>query len=62
VTDLPLALGFGLSTADQVSQIKDKCDGIIMGSKILDIVLKAEDIDKGLKELEKFCKSIVKIL
>ncbi len=62
VTDLPLALGFGLSTADQISQIKDKCDGIIMGSKILDIVLKAEDIDKGLKELEKFCKSIVKIL
>jgi tryptophan synthase alpha chain len=62
VTDLPLALGFGLSTATQVNQIKDKCDGIIMGSKILDIILKAEDIDKGLKELEKFCKSIVKIL
>ena len=62
VTDIPLALGFGLSTADQVSQIKDKCDGIIMGSKILDIILSANDLDSGLEELEKFCKSIIKVL
>lgn len=62
VTDLPLALGFGLSTAEQVKQLEDKCDGIIMGSKILDIILEAEDIDKGLEELEKFCKEIIKEL
>jgi tryptophan synthase alpha chain len=62
VTDLPLALGFGLSTADQVSQIKDKCDGIIMGSKILDIILSANDLDNGLEELEKFCRDIIKVL
>ncbi|MFC2145400.1 tryptophan synthase subunit alpha [Actinomycetota bacterium] len=62
VTDLPLALGFGLSTPAQVSQIKDKCDGVIMGSKILDIILKSEDVDKGLNELEKFCGEIIKEL
>ncbi len=62
VTDLPLALGFGLSTADQISQIKDKCDGIIMGSKILDIILSANDLDNGLEELEKFCRDIIKVL
>ncbi len=62
VTDLPLALGFGLSTAEQVKQLEDKCDGIIMGSKILDIILGAEDIDKGLEELEKFCREIIKEL
>lgn len=62
VTDLPLALGFGLSTADQVKQVKDKCDGIIMGSKILDIILGADDIDEGLEELEKFCGEIIKAL
>ncbi len=62
VTDLPLALGFGLSTAGQVSRIKDKCDGIIMGSKILDIILKSDDIDKGLRELDKFCRTIKEIL
>ncbi|MCJ7665948.1 MAG: tryptophan synthase subunit alpha [Actinobacteria bacterium] len=62
VTDLPLALGFGLSTAGQVSRIKNKCDGIIMGSKILDIILKSDDFDKGLKELERFCRGIIKEL
>ncbi len=62
VTDLPLALGFGLSTAEQVKQVKDKCDGIIMGSKILDMILNADDFDSGLKELEKFCGEIIKEL
>lgn len=62
VTDLPLALGFGISSAGQVVKIKDKCDGIIMGSKLLDIILKADDLDKGLKELEKFVGEIICIL
>ena len=62
VTDLPLALGFGLSTSEQVNRIKDKCDGIIMGSKILDIILNADDLDSGLEELEKFCSKIIKEL
>ncbi|MEE8324722.1 MAG: tryptophan synthase subunit alpha [Candidatus Humimicrobiaceae bacterium] len=62
VTDLPLALGFGLSTAEQVKQVKDKCDGIIMGSKILDIILSANDFDEGLEELEKFCSRIREVL
>jgi len=62
VTDLPLALGFGLSRPGQVVKIKDKCDGIIMGSKLLDIILKADDLDKGLKELEKFVDGIISIL
>ena len=62
VTDLPLALGFGLSSAGQVMKIKDKCDGIIMGSKLLDIILKADDLDKGMKELEKFAAGIISIL
>jgi len=61
-TDLPLALGFGLSGAGQVVKIKDKCDGIIMGSKLLDIIMKADDIDKGLEELEKFVDGIISIL
>jgi len=62
VTDLPLALGFGLSTASQVMKIMDKCDGIIMGSKLLDIILKADNLDKGLEELERFVNGIIGIL
>lgn len=62
ITDLPLAVGFGISTPEQVQAIKDRCDGIIIGSKILDILLKEEDFDVGLKKLEKFIKEIIKEL
>jgi tryptophan synthase alpha chain len=62
VTSLPLAVGFGISTPEQVKAIKDKCDGIIMGSKILDILLKEDDLDKGLEKLEEFVKEIKKSL
>jgi tryptophan synthase alpha chain len=62
VTGLPLAVGFGISAPEQIRCIKHKCDGIIMGSKILDILLKEDDIDMGLKKLKKFVKKIVKAL
>jgi len=62
VTRLPLAVGFGISTAEQVKAIKDRCDGIIMGSRILDILLKEDDIDKGFEDLEAFVKEIMEVL
>ncbi len=62
VTGLPLAVGFGISTADQVKAIKDRCDGIIMGSRILDILIKEDDLDKGLEKLEGFVKEIIEVL
>jgi len=62
VTCLPLAVGFGISTAEQVKTIKDRCDGIIMGSRILDILLKEDDFDKGLEDLQGFVNEIIEVL
>ncbi|MEA2015518.1 MAG: tryptophan synthase subunit alpha [Actinomycetota bacterium] len=62
ITKLPLALGFGLSNREQVSQIKDYCDGIIMGSKILSLVLEEDDFKDGIKAVESFASKINKIL
>ena len=39
ITELPLALGFGLGDKKQINIIKDWCDGIIIGSKILSLIL-----------------------
>jgi tryptophan synthase alpha chain len=61
-TELPLAVGFGISAPEQVKAIKDKCDGIIMGSRILDILLKEDDLDRGLEKLEGFVKEIIEVL
>ncbi|MBC8499904.1 MAG: tryptophan synthase subunit alpha, partial [Candidatus Atribacteria bacterium] len=62
ITSLPLALGFGLSSREQISQIKNYCDGIIIGSKILSLILKADSFEQGIKEVENFTLSISSIL
>jgi tryptophan synthase alpha chain len=62
MTGLPLALGFGLSNRDQIKQVKHYCDGIIVGSKILSLILEADSFKQGIKEVENFTSSISSIL
>jgi len=38
VTDKPLCVGFGISTPEQAKQVSALSDGIIMGSRILDVI------------------------
>ncbi|MCL5073106.1 MAG: tryptophan synthase subunit alpha [Actinobacteria bacterium] len=54
ITDIPLALGFGISTIEHINEIKAYCDAIIMGSKILSLLLDSDNFKDGLKEVEKF--------
>ena len=62
ITDIPLALGFGLSNQKQIGEIKDYCDGIIIGSKILSLLLDADSFKDGLREVENFVDSINTVL
>ncbi|GAI50304.1 unnamed protein product, partial [marine sediment metagenome] len=62
ITTLPLALGFGLSNREQINQIKGYCDGIIVGSKILSLLLEARSFNGGLKEVKNFALDINKVL
>jgi len=62
VTSLPLALGFGLSSREQINEIKDYCDGIIIGSKILSLILEADNFKQGLKSVENFTSNISNFL
>ncbi len=58
VTSLPLALGFGLSSRDQIGRIKDYCDGIIIGSKILSLILEADNFSQGIGKVKDFTLKI----
>jgi tryptophan synthase alpha chain len=61
-TDMPKAIGFGISNPDMASQLKDYCDGIIIGSAIVGLIEKAEDKDEMFGSINRFVRSIKQAL
>ncbi len=53
-TDLPLAVGFGVSTAEQAGEVARFADGVIIGSSLVDIVRRGEDLDDALAGVREF--------
>ena len=62
ITNLPLALGFGISNPEQINEVKKYCDAIIIGSKILSLLLDADDFNKGLSKVEEFMIKVKNVL
>lgn len=57
VTDLPLAVGFGINTPKQASEIGNIADGVIVGSAIVKLIEQhGENASKALKEYVKSMK------
>jgi len=54
-TDLPLCIGFGISGPEQARQAAGMADGIIIGSKIIQLM---ENGDKSYGKLQAFVKEI----
>jgi len=53
-TEKPLCVGFGVSTAEQAQRIARIADGVIIGSRIINLL----DEDKSLKNVGAFIKSL----
>lgn len=47
-TELPVAVGLGVNTPEQVAEIAQFADGVIVGSAFVNCILKANDIDSGI--------------
>ncbi|MBN1320483.1 MAG: tryptophan synthase subunit alpha [Thermoleophilia bacterium] len=47
-TDLPLAVGFGVSTAEQAEEVAGYADGVIIGSALVGMVAAGKDLAEGL--------------
>lgn len=43
VTDLPIAVGFGISTPQQVAAVFEIADGAVVGSAVVDLIAQAAD-------------------
>jgi tryptophan synthase alpha chain len=48
VTDLPIAVGFGIATAEQAKEVAQHADAVVIGSAIVNLIAKhgRESVDK----------------
>ncbi len=55
-TDIPKALGFGISTPEQVKSLKGYCDGLIIGSAMVKQIEKSGNIEEAVKNIADYVK------
>lgn len=53
-TDLPLAVGFGVSTVEQAEEVARFADGVIIGSALVDMVARSENLGAGLEAIGRY--------
>lgn len=61
-TNLPLAVGFGVSTVEQVAAVAAHADGVIVGSALVDMVSSSPDLERGLSSVATFLSSARAVL
>ena len=57
-TDLPIAVGFGISTPEQVGAVCDIADGAIVGSAVINIIAEASDSEARLQQVSQFTRDL----
>lgn len=61
-TNIPKAIGFGISNAEMAKEMKPYCDGVIIGSAIVKKVDETDDVDKILENVKDFIKDVKAVL
>jgi tryptophan synthase alpha chain len=59
-SDLPVAVGFGISTPDQAAEVAREADAVVVGSAIVSIIGKYGDTDEMVKKVDEFIRSLRK--
>ncbi len=60
VSDLPIAVGFGISTQEQAKEMSKKADGVIVGSAIVKMV--GEHGENSPEKISQYVKSITTVI
>ncbi|WP_128894431.1 tryptophan synthase subunit alpha [Longirhabdus pacifica] len=65
VSDIPIAIGFGISTAEHVERFSAMCDGVVVGSAIVKKIEQCVKVNQtkqereaGLREVEQFVAAL----
>ena len=62
VTDIPKALGFGISTPEHIKRLKGYCDGLIIGSAIVKIIGESANGEEALVKVGEYIGSLRKAI
>jgi tryptophan synthase alpha chain len=54
---VPVAVGFGVASAEQVGQVGGLADGVIVGSRLVRAVAEAATLEEGLAGVEEFLRT-----
>ena len=60
ITDKPVAVGFGISTAEHVKQVSQIADGVVVGSALVNAIASAKTSDDAVSNAVTFVKSLKK--
>lgn len=55
-TDLPVAVGLGVSNAEQAKEVAKFADGVIVGSAFVKVILEQPDLSKSMQVIAKMSK------
>jgi len=58
ITDLPIAVGLGVSTWEQAASVAKFADGVIVGSAFIELVLQAADIEQACKSVASLARQL----
>lgn len=57
-TDLPVAIGFGIRTAEHAANIAKLADGVVVGSALVDQIAKAQTPEQAVDGVLSLCKTL----
>jgi tryptophan synthase alpha chain len=60
--DVPVAVGFGVGTPEQVAEVGSIADGVIVGSRLVRAIQEAETFEAGLEDVRSFLADSVRAL
>ncbi|MFM8211801.1 MAG: tryptophan synthase subunit alpha [Actinomycetes bacterium] len=60
VTDLPVAVGLGVSTPEQAKQVAKYADGVIVGSAFIKLILQTKDLSKSVGAIGQLTKDLAR--
>jgi tryptophan synthase alpha chain len=61
-TDLPIAVGFGISNPEQARQVANCSDAIVVGSAIVNQIAEHSDTPEMPKQVAEYVKTLVEAI